>query len=175
MNQIWAPWRMEYIKGKREGFDSCVFCQFAAQPDLNHEQHVISRSTHTFATLNRYPYTYGHTMVIPYTHHSSPEDLHPAALSDLMLMSNRVMGVLREIANPPAFNIGANIGAAAGAGIAAHFHFHIVPRWDGDHSFMECLGGTRTLPDTLSNIAEQMRAAWAKQPEPMQIQDRDRG
>ena len=81
-------------------------------------------------------------------------------LADLAMMTNRTMGALREIADPPAFNIGANIGAAAGAGIAAHFHFHIVPRWNGDHSFMECIGGTRTVPDTLSNLAEQIRAAW---------------
>lgn len=168
MNQIWAPWRMDYIKGKRRGFDCCVFCQFAAQPELDVEQHVIARSTHTFATLNRYPYTYGHTMIIPYAHDSSPEDLSAAALSDLMLMTNRTMRVLREIADPPAFNIGANIGAAAGAGIAAHFHYHIVPRWNGDHSFMECLGGTRAVPDTLSNIAAQMRAAWVEHHGPTQ-------
>ena len=152
---------MEYIKGKREGFDSCIFCQFIEQPENDIAHHVIARSSHTFATLNRYPYSYGHTMVIPYAHISSSEDLTSAALSDLMLMTNRMMRVLREIADPPAFNIGANIGAAAGAGIAAHFHFHIVPRWNGDHSFMQCIGGTRTIPDTLSNVLEQMRATWA--------------
>ena len=162
MKQIWAPWRMEYIKGKRMGFDSCVFCAFASQPELDVEQHVIFRSAHTFATLNRYPYTYGHTMIIPYAHDASPEDLSDETLADLMLLTNRTMRVLREIADPPAFNIGANIGAAAGAGIAAHFHFHVLPRWHGDHSFLECLGGTRTVPDTLSNIAEQMRAAWVE-------------
>lgn len=160
---------MEYIKGKREGFDSCVFCQFAAQPEFDVAQHVIARSSHTFATLNRYPYTYAHTMIIPYAHDSSPEDLRTETLSDLMLLTNRTMRVLREIANPPAFNIGANIGEAAGAGIAAHFHFHVVPRWNGDHSFMECLGETRTVPDTLSNIAEQMRAAWSKIYGPTQV------
>ena len=84
----------------------------------------------------------------------------PEVLADLMNMTNRTMRVLREIADPPAFNIGANIGAAAGAGIAAHFHFHIVPRWNGDHSFMECIGRTRTLADTLTNILEQMRSSW---------------
>lgn len=160
MNQIWAPWRMAYIKGKGKGFDSCIFCQFAQQPEDDLRQHVIARSAHTFAALNRYPYTYGHTMIIPFAHVASTEDLNADALADLALMTNRTMGALREIADPPAFNIGANIGAAAGAGIAAHFHFHIVPRWDGDHSFMECIGGTRTVPDTLSNLAGQMRAAW---------------
>lgn len=168
MKQIWAPWRMEYIKGKRAGFDACVFCQFVEQPEQDGAHHVIARSAHTFAALNRYPYTYGHTMIIPYAHIASPEDLPAEALSDLMLMTNRTMRVLREIADPPAFNIGANIGAAAGAGIAAHFHLHVVPRWDGDHSFMECIGGTRTVPDTLSNIAGQMRATWDQSRGPAQ-------
>ncbi len=161
MRQLWAPWRMDYIRGKGKG-DSCVFCQMAAAPAADVERRVIARSRHTFAALNRYPYTYGHTMVIPYEHLASPEDLSAASLADLMLMSNRVMRALREIAEPPAFNIGANIGAAAGAGIASHFHFHIVPRWDGDHSFMECIGGTRTVPDSLSNIATEMGAAWQR-------------
>ena len=167
MNQIWAPWRMDYIKGKRKGFDSCVFCHFAERPENDRAQHVVARSAHAFVTLNRYPYTYGHTMIIPFEHVSSTEDLNAEALADVMLMANRAMRVLREIADPQAFNIGANIGAAAGAGIAAHFHLHVVPRWNGDHSFMECLGGTRTIPDTLSNILDEMREAWAKLYGPM--------
>ena len=162
MNQLWAPWRLEYIKGKREGFDSCLFCQMAEGADDDAARRVIARSSHTFAVLNRYPYTYGHTMVIPYAHAASLEDMTTEALADLMLMTNRTMGALREVADPPAFNIGANIGAAAGAGIAAHFHFHIVPRWDGDHNFMQCIGGARALPDALSNIMEQMREAWLR-------------
>ncbi len=171
MNQIWAPWRMDYIKGKGKRFEACVFCELAQQPAADLAQHVIARSSHTFATLNRYPYTYGHTMVIPYEHIGSTEDLAPATLADLMRMTNRTMRVLREVASPPAFNIGANIGAAAGAGIAAHFHFHIVPRWDGDHSFMECIAGTRTVPDTLSQISQQMRGAWEQLYEPIQDGD----
>ena len=162
MNQIWTPWRMEYIRGKRDGFDSCVFCQIAETPDDDAERHVIARSTYTFVVLNRYPYTYGHTMVIPYAHCSSLEDMAAPDLADLTLMAKRTMGVLRDLADPPAFNIGANIGAAAGAGIAAHFHFHIVPRWDGDHNFMKCIGGASTLPDTLSNMSQQTREAWRR-------------
>lgn len=115
MNQIWTPWRMDYIRSKREGFDLCAFCQIAEGSDSDDARHVIARSAYTFALLNRYPYTYGHTMVIPYAHESSLEDLSTAALADLMLMTNRAMGALREVSQPPAFNIGANIGAAAGA------------------------------------------------------------
>lgn len=171
MNQIWAPWRMDYIKGKGKGLDACVFCQAAQQPEDDLARHVIARSAHTFAMLNRYPYTYGHVMVIPYAHVPSTEDLNPETLADLTLMTNRAMGALREIADPPAFNIGANIGAAAGAGIAAHFHFHIVPRWNGDHSFLECIGGARAIPDTLPNLAEQMRRAWEQLYGPTQERD----
>ncbi|MDE2747729.1 MAG: HIT domain-containing protein [Chloroflexota bacterium] len=160
MNPIWTPWRMEYIRGERKRFESCLFCRLAETADNDRAQHVVSRSSHTYAALNRYPYTYAHTMIIPYEHVSSQEDMSAAALADLMLMTNRTMRVLREIADPPAFNIGANIGAAAGASIAAHFHFHIVPRWNGDHNFMQCIGGTRTVPDTLDNILEQMRSSW---------------
>ena len=160
MKPIWTPWRKDYVTGAREALDGCLFCRLAETAEDDSARLVLARSSYTFAALNRYPYTYGHTMVIPYEHVSSLEGLTPAALSDLMLMTNRTMRVLREIADPPAFNIGANIGAAAGASIAAHFHFHIVPRWDGDHNFMQCIGGTRTVPDTLDNIRRQMRSTW---------------
>ncbi len=146
MKSLWAPWRLAYVKGKRDGQqpEACIFCQFAAQPEADSDNFVIARSTHIYAALNRYPYTYGHIMLMPYAHLATPADMPPPALTDLMLMTNQAMAALRAVANPPAFNIGANIGAAAGASIAAHFHFHIVPRWPGDHSFMECIGGARS-------------------------------
>lgn len=99
-------------------------------------------------------------MIVPYKHAASPEELPTAALTELAVMTNRVMRVLREIADPPAFNLGANIGAAAGAGIASHYHFHVVPRWPGDANFMVTTGGTQTVPDTLANIHSRMQATW---------------
>ena len=123
---------------------------------------LIARSSHNFALLNRYPYTYGHVMIVPYEHVSSQEDMSTAALTDLMVTTNRTMRVIRSLANPAGFNIGANIGEAAGAGIAAHYHFHVVPRWPGDANFMVTVGGTQTVPDTLSNILERMQAAWSE-------------
>ncbi len=162
MKQIWTPWRMEYIAGKRHGaYDTgCLFCELSAHSADDAKSSVFARSAHTFALLNRYPYTFGHSMIVPYAHVSSPEDLPGAALADLSLMTNRVMRALREIADPPAFNIGANIGAAAGAGIAAHYHFHVVPRWPGDANFMVSIGDAQTVPDTLANIHKKMLAAW---------------
>ena len=162
MNHLWTPWRMDYIGRKRDGIsrDSCLFCDISAQPEGDLKAGVIARSSFAFVVLNRYPYTFGHTMIVPYKHVSSPEDLPPAAQTDLTRLTNRVMRVLREIAQAPAFNIGANIGAAAGAGIAAHYHFHVVPRWPGDANFMVTVGGTQTVPDTLANIHGRMQAAW---------------
>ncbi len=162
MNHLWTPWRMKYIGDKRKGeyLDDCIFCKKSSQPADDDSDNIIARSSHTFALLNRYPYTFGHTMIIPFEHVSSPEELPTAALTDLMVMTNRIMRVLREIADPPAFNIGANIGAAAGAGIAAHYHFHVVPRWPGDANFMVAVGGTQTVPDTLANIHGRMQSAW---------------
>ena len=162
MPQLWTPWRMPYISRKRSGDyqDGCLFCHIKARPADDAQRLVFARSTHSFALLNRYPYTFGHSMIVPFAHVSTPEDLPPAALTDMTLMSNRVMRALRHIADPPAFNIGANIGAEAGAGIAAHYHFHVVPRWPGDANFMVAIGDTRTVPDTLANIHGRLRDAW---------------
>ena len=162
MPQLWTPWRMPYISSKRTGNykAGCLFCRIQARPEDDARQTVFARSTHSFALLNRYPYTFGHSMVAPYAHVSTPEDLPPEALQDMTLMTNRVMRALRHIANPPAFNIGANIGAEAGAGIAAHYHFHVVPRWSGDANFMVAIGDTQTVPDTLANIHGRLCAAW---------------
>ena len=164
MKHLWTPWRMEYIGGKRRGErqDSCIFCQAARQPDSDLTTHVIARSSHTFVMLNRYPYTYGHTMVIPYDHVASVEDLSGEALTDLMMTARGVMRALRAIAAPKGFNLGANIGEAAGAGIASHFHFHVVPRWPGDANFMVTVGGTQTISDTLQNAARKMRLQWGR-------------
>ena len=152
---------MEYIQGKGRADSSCLFCSLANAEVGADGEHIIARSTHCFALLNRYPYTYGHCMAVPFRHLSSPEDMTSAALTDLMTMVNRLMRVLREIAEPQGFNIGANIGAAAGAGIASHYHFHVVPRWSGDANFMATIGGTQTIADTLPGIAQKMRATWA--------------
>ena len=167
---------MDYVgdKGKDERHGSCIFCQLNSSKAADGGTSVIARSSHSFAVLNRYPYTYGHTMIVPFEHVSSPEDLQTAALSDLAVMTNRVMRVLREVADPPAFNIGANIGVAAGAGIAAHYHFHVVPRWPGDANFMVTVCGTQTVPDTLANIHQRMHDSWKELFDPPIGEDRSK-
>lgn len=113
-----------------------------------------------FVTLNRYPYNNGHLMIVPYEHVPSPEDLTAEALTDLMLTTNQALAALRTVYNPQAFNIGANLGEAAGAGIAAHFHLHIVPRWAGDTSYMTVTSNTRVIPDLLDETWRKLSEAW---------------
>jgi ATP adenylyltransferase len=149
MNHIWSPWRMKYIKNhpKEEG---CVFCNAQAQED-NAENLIAFRGEYAFVILNLYPYTNGHLMVVPFQHAATLEELEPAARAEMMELTAQCMSILRKIYNPQAFNMGANIGAAAGAGVPGHIHMHIVPRWGGDTNFMTVLGETRVLPESLAD------------------------
>lgn len=158
MEHLYTPWRMAYIRGEKKPLDGCVFCQL---PRLEGETQIIGRSRHVFVTLNLYPYNNGHMMIVPYEHIASSEAMSTDALTDLMVTTNRTLAVLRQLYGASAFNMGANLGAAAGAGIAEHFHFHIVPRWAGDASFMTTVGNTRVIPDTLDNIYRELKAVWA--------------
>jgi ATP adenylyltransferase len=158
MDHLYTPWRMAYIRGEKKPVDGCIFCKLAVSDDDQNQ--IIARSEHVFVTLNIYPYNNGHLMVIPYEHVSTQESLAVEVLTDLMLTVNRCLTVLRKNYNPPAFNLGANIGSAAGAGIAEHYHFHIVPRWPGDSNFMTVVGSTRVIPDTLDNTYRELKAAW---------------
>ncbi|MCA0453472.1 MAG: HIT domain-containing protein [Chloroflexi bacterium] len=158
MDHLYTPWRMAYIRGEKKPVDGCIFCQLAT---ANHDnQLVIAYADHVYVTLNKYPYNNGHLMIIPYEHVESLEMLPTEVLTDLMLTTNKALAVLRKNYNPPAFNLGANLGAAAGAGIAEHFHFHIVPRWPGDANFMAVVGNTRVIPDTLENVFTELKAGW---------------
>ncbi len=159
MQYLWAPWRMAYIRGEKQAAAGCVFCAKAAHADDDTEQ-VVARSQHVYVTLNRYPYNTGHLLVVPFTHVSSQEHLDTVVLTDLMVMTNRALAALRQLYNPPAFNLGANLGPAAGAGIADHYHFHVVPRWPGDANFMSVVGETRVLPDTLDNSYRDLKKLW---------------
>jgi ATP adenylyltransferase len=158
MDHLWTPWRMAYIRSDKQDAGGCIFCHKSDGEDT--AEHMVARSTHVYVTLNRYPYNNGHLMVVPYAHVASQEELDAEALTDMMLTINRSIAALRQLYNPQAFNIGANIGAAAGAGIAEHYHFHIVPRWQGDANFMSTVGDTRVIPDTLDNTYRELKAIW---------------
>ena len=162
---LWTPWRMPYLRGEdRQHYAGCLFCVKgrgnAADPGFDAREYVVARSEHVYATLNMYPYNNGHLLIVPYEHVPSLERLPPDTLADLMRVTNQALGALRDIYRPQAFNIGANIGADAGAGIPDHFHLHIVPRWNADTGYMTVIGGARTIPDMLSDTWRRLRVVW---------------
>lgn len=158
MDHLYTPWRMAYIRGEKKPESGCVFCNAPKGDDG--ESLIVGRSQHVYVIMNIYPYNSGHVMVVPYEHVSSQEQLSDAALLDMMVTANRMLGSLRSLYNPSAFNIGANIGQAAGAGIAEHYHLHLVPRWNGDANFMSVVGETRVIPDTLENTWHELHERW---------------
>ncbi len=147
MRRLWAPWRMAYLRGEHKPVDGCVFCSKIAADDA--EEHVLYHGTRCFVMLNRYPYSNGHLMVVPYAHVSSLELLDDATLLELFQTVRRAQAVLRKASRPQGFNIGINEGHAAGAGIEEHIHVHIVPRWDGDANYLTVVGETRVIPEML--------------------------
>jgi ATP adenylyltransferase len=158
MNHIWSPWRMDYIeKPKQEG--NCVFCAALAEED-GPANLIVFRGRAAFVILNRYPYTSGHLMVVPYTHRAGLEELDAEIRAELMDLAASATRALTLAYKPEGFNLGVNIGEAAGAGILDHIHIHVVPRWVGDTSFMSALGGARVLPESLENSYRRIKTNW---------------
>jgi len=157
---LWTPWRMAYLRGEGDRPDECIFCRKIGADD--DAELVVFRSEHVYVTLNRFPYNNGHLLVVPYAHVPSLENLPAEVLTDLMLTTNKALAALRAVYSPHAFNIGANIGASAGAGIPDHFHVHIVPRWEADTNYLTVISGTRVIPEMLSDTYARLRAAWPR-------------
>ena len=155
--RLWTPWRMQYITSDKKG-GGCVFCDLPAENN-DRDNLIVVRSDHSFIILNAYPYTSGHLVVVPFRHVASLEELDEHTLLDLSLLTNRATAALRRVMKPAGFNLGANIGKAAGAGIADHFHLHVVPRWVGDSNFMPAIADTRLLPQMLLDTYDQLIAA----------------
>lgn len=156
VDQLWTPWRMAYILGDKA--NGCVFCEKTAT-DCDEVEHVLLRGRTAYVTLNRYPYNNGHLLVVPYVHAPSLENLPVETLSEMMLLVNQGLAALRLAMRPDGFNIGVNLGKAAGAGIEDHVHIHVVPRWNGDTSFMSAIGDTRTIPEALEQTYRHLHAA----------------
>ncbi len=147
MKHVWAPWRMAYIEDNSKS-NGCVFCSALSQSD-GPGNLILHRGDKAFIILNRYPYTSGHVMVVPLVHEPTLERLDDATLIELMHLSNMALARIRQAYQTQDFNLGINIGQAAGAGIVGHVHIHIVPRWNGDTNFMSTTSDTRVLPEFL--------------------------
>lgn len=159
MKRIWAPWRMDYIRGEKS--QNCVFCR-ALQADDDASNYILWRDTKTALMLNRYPYVNGHVLVLPYVHVGDLADLDEDTLSQMMLLTRKAIRILRAAMKPHGFNIGVNMGEAAGAGIQDHVHIHIVPRWHNDTNFLPVLGEVRVIPQSLEETYQELSAALRK-------------
>ncbi|MGD1149495.1 MAG: HIT domain-containing protein [Thermoanaerobaculaceae bacterium] len=155
MQRLFAPWRFAYVSHAGASSD-CVLCTAAGGGD---ETLTLARGERTFALLNRFPYTSGHAMVAPIAHVADFSRLEAATLTEMMGMVQRVVRAVQQVYQPHGFNIGFNLGEAAGAGIADHLHLHVVPRWRGDTNFMAVTAGVRVLPEDLSETLAKLRRA----------------
>ena len=152
-DSIWAPWRMEYIKNQSN--HECFLCE-ALESKNDKEALILYRADNAAIIMNKYPYSYGHLMVIPNRHTDDITSLNENELSDINILTNKCIHALGNVCNPSGFNIGYNIGKAAGAGLAAHLHRHVLPRHVGDTNFITTIGETRVIPDLLERQYDQL-------------------
>lgn len=152
-NNLWAPWRMEYIDGLG-GDDACFLCRAFENPQDDAKNFVLWRREHTLAVLNRWPYSSGHVLVAPRLHVPQPEDLPDDVLLDLMRATRDAKRVLQAALGAQGFNIGINLGRCAGAGLPDHLHQHVVPRWGGDTNFMPVLSDAKVMPQSLEAVRD---------------------
>jgi ATP adenylyltransferase len=161
MEPLHAPWRIEYILSPRPVLEESLFSRIAQSND-DEAHYVIARDRTCFALLNKYPYTGGHLMTVPYKQAHDLNGLSEEELADLMKLTRRCQNALTQVMKPDGFNIGINLGKCAGAGILDHLHIHVVPRWNGDTNFMPVLGSTTVVPEALTEIAAKLRTALAR-------------
>lgn len=154
MRRIWAPWRIGYVAGERT--DGCVFCR-KIESDDDEGNHLLFRGEQNVVLLNTYPYNSGHLMVVPHPHIGKLEDLSPEAGHELWDLTDLAARTLKRTLHPQGFNVGMNVGDAAGAGIGDHLHMHIVPRWNGDTNYMTTVADTRVVPQSLEESYEQLK------------------
>lgn len=155
---MWAPWRIEYILGEKPG--GCVLCDMPQGGD-DERNHIVHRGVSCYVIMNLYPYNSGHLMVVPFRHLSEYEGLTPEERAESAELAARSVRAVKKAMKPDGFNIGVNIGKAAGAGIDEHLHFHVVPRWSGDINFMTAVGGMRVIPQCLEETYRILKEAFA--------------
>ena len=165
MRNLWAPWRMSYLRGETEAAveaRGCLFCRALDEVQSDGTNLVLYRGTRVVAMLNKYPYTNGHMLLVPALHVRSLEDLPVEVMRELASLSQTALRVLRSAYEPEGFNIGVNIGAAGGAGIPEHVHMHVLPRWAGDTNFMTTVAETRIVPEELAATCRRLRDLMAE-------------
>ncbi|CEA08257.1 AP-4-A phosphorylase [Arthrobacter saudimassiliensis] len=159
--RLWTPHRLAYVKGGQEQVtseDTCPFCAAPARSD--EEALIVHRGRRAFVILNLFPYNAGHLLVCPYRHVPDYTDIDPEETAEIAALTQTAMRVLRKVANPSGFNLGMNQGVAGGAGIAAHLHQHVVPRWGGDGNFLPIIAQTKAITQTLADVRAQVAQAW---------------
>lgn len=163
MDRLYTPWRFNYIKGasgEKTGFgDGCVFCTLPARED-DEQNFILHRALHNFVILNIYPYTSGHLMIVPFEHTADLPALAKETSDEMMDLAKRAQALLQETYHPHGFNLGMNLGQAAGAGVSDHLHLHVLPRWAGDANFMSTVGETRVIPEDLRTTFNKLRGTF---------------
>jgi len=159
MKLMFAPWRMKFIvesKVKKDKDTGCILCGLLEQKD-SQDNLVLSRGSDSYIVINKYPYNTAHLMVVPNVHEHDFTKLSSTVMSSMHQQLQQAVAVLSKVYNPAGFNIGLNLGEAAGAGIPKHVHYHVVPRWIGDNNFMPIVGGTKVLPETPEQTFERLK------------------
>jgi ATP adenylyltransferase len=153
-DDIYAPWRAEYITGPKE--KGCVFCRIAAE-DNDAENYVLHRGEFCYVVLNRFPYTSGHSMIVPFRHFGDLEAMTPEETTEMMRLAQKMVAAQKKEFRTQGFNVGFNLGQPAGAGIEEHIHLHMVPRWVGDSSFVSTIGNSRVISISFDTIYEALK------------------
>ncbi len=159
MKQIWAPWRIQYIEMEKP--EGCIFCD-KPKENSDVQNYILYRGEKNFVIMNSYPYNPGHLIVAPYEHIANMEDLSDEALYEHWRMVNFSLKILRQVYKPGGFNVGINMGRAAGAGVEKHVHTHIVPRWNGDTNFMQVMADVKVMPQALAETYEKLKGKFSE-------------
>ncbi|MFZ3071059.1 MAG: HIT domain-containing protein [Anaerolineaceae bacterium] len=158
MEHIYSPWRMQYFD-RDKSLVECAFCEAFKRSD-GPDNLIVHRGKTAFVILNLFPYTSGHLMVVPFEHSDTLEMLPAETQAEMMALTAKAITVLKAVYHPQGFNVGINLGVAAGAGIAEHLHMHVVPRWGGDANFISVIGETRVLPEAIQDTYCRLREGW---------------
>jgi ATP adenylyltransferase len=162
MEHLWSPWRYQYVT-TADRMTECIFCSLPAE-NRDSENYIVYRGRLNYVILNRFPYTSGHLMVVPYQHAATLDSVAEDALVEMILLAQQAERHLRANYAPDGLNMGINIGKAAGAGVAGHIHMHVLPRWVADANFMTSVGETRVLPEDLEVTYRRLVEAWSRSP-----------